>query len=80
MPGNTDLSALTREQLIHLVQVRGQALEFSWEAEGRFIEKLAGHECNEGYIEAYKEEKTSLWMQFMRTEEEIIGGSGQTAN
>lgn len=80
MPGNIDLNALTKEQLINLVQVRELALSFNSDTDRKFVEKLSNHDCNERYIEAYKEEKTSLWMQFMRTEEEIIGGSGQTAN
>jgi hypothetical protein len=80
MPGEIDLSALSKEQLIQLVQVRGQALQFGWEIDRRFTEKMTGPDFQASDFDAFVQEKQDLALKFGIVEEKIIGGTGQTAN
>lgn len=80
MSGTVDLNTLTREQLVYLVQVRGQALEFNSNADRTFIEKLTGPDFTQADMNQYMEAKNAIALDFMAAEEQIIGGAGRTAN
>lgn len=73
MPGNVDLDTLTKEQLKHLVEVRGKALMMHNQADGALIEKLEAETVTIGDVARYITAKNEILSAQMVTEEEIMG-------
>lgn len=80
MSENLDLNGLTKEQLIHLVQVRGQALGFHHQADAVLMEKLEQDRLESGDLEKYITAKNGILSGLMQAEEQIIGGAKPLAN
>ena len=80
MSDTIDLNDLSKEQLIHLVQVRGQALGFHHQADEVLMEKLEQDGLEKGDLENYITAKNGILSGLMQAEEQIIGGAKPLAN
>ncbi|MGV8936987.1 MAG: hypothetical protein ACOH2J_07665 [Allorhizobium sp.] len=74
------MTTLTEDQLIALVQVRGQALEFNATADRKFLARLQGPNFQGVDLEQYVQEKEEILLSLMKAEEMIIDGGDETAN
>lgn len=80
MSDTIDLNDLSKEQLVHMVQVRGQALDFHHKADEVLMEKLEQDQLESGDLEKYITAKTEILSGLMLAEEQIIGGAKPLAN
>ncbi len=80
MSDTIDLNDLSKEQLIHLVQVRQQALNFHHQADAVLMEKLEQDRLESGDLEKYITAKNGILSGLMEAEEQIIGGAKPLAN
>lgn len=80
MNGNIDLNELSKEQLISMVQVRGQALAMHNHADAVLLEKLEQDRLESGDLEKYITAKNEILSGLMQAEEEIMGGDKPLAN
>lgn len=74
MSDTVDFETLTSEQLIHLVQVRGQALSMHHAADHVMLEKLDGGTLSADDIKKYVIAKNEILHSLMTAEAQIIGG------
>ena len=81
MPGDTDLTKLSKKQLISLVQLRGQAIEFHSNADGLLLEKIENETIEAGDFEKFFAAKVDILASLMEAEEEVLDRlKGQTFN
>lgn len=74
MDTQIDLSSLTHEQLVFLVQVRGQALAMHSQADHVLFDKIETKTFQEGDLERYMTAKNDILHGLMTAEEQIIAG------
>lgn len=69
-----DFSTLTHEQLVYLVQVRGQAIAQAAQADNTLWDKLASSSIQAGDFEAFMDAKQSIMAGLATAEEKILAG------
>lgn len=79
MSDSIDLDNLTKEQLVSMVQVRGQALEMYRHADDALMEKMAAG-LNADDLQQYNDAMNNILVGLMQAEEQIIGGATPLAN
>lgn len=74
MEDEVDLNTLSHDQLVFLVQVRGQALAMHHDADTLLMEKLENGGLHEGELEKYVAAKNDILRGLMGAEEQILAG------
>ena len=80
MSENIDLNEFSKQQLLSMVQVRGQALAMHNHADAVLLEKLEHDRLESGDLEKYITAKNEILAGLMQAEEEIMGSAKPLAN
>ena len=75
----TDLSQLSREQLLAIAQVRGQMIVMSADLDDGLIQKLASGEFEISDFEAFQDGKAAALASLATAEEKIMAGLTQSS-
>lgn len=75
----TDISQLSREQLLAIAQVRGQAIVMNADLDEALIQKLASGEFTIADFDAFQEGKERVLAGLTTAEEKIMAGQTQSS-
>lgn len=74
MSGKIDLTKLSHEQLMHMVDVRGQALQMHHAADQQLLQMIEAEKLTDQHVAGYVKAKNDILAGLQVAEEKIMAG------